>query len=89
MNYSRELINEVKELYPDSKEMNKLAKNGGTFLGRYLDDSSSNMISVDTVLAATSLDDLQKKARHAKRKLALYNKWGEEYDLAIKNGEIK
>ncbi len=82
MQYSKELINEVKELYPNSKEIHDLAKSGNVFLGRYLDDSSSGAISIDTILLATSLDELQKKARMAKRKLELYHKWCDEYDLA-------
>jgi len=66
--YSSELIKEVKELYPNSPEMHQLAENGGAFLGRYLDDSSTNSISLNEVLLATSLDELQKRARLMKRK---------------------
>lgn len=73
--YSSELIKEVKELYPNSPEMHQLAENGGAFLGRYLDDSSTNSISLNEVLLATSLDELQKKARNMKRKVDLYKKW--------------
>jgi len=78
MAYSRELINEVKELYPDSKEMHELAESGNAFLGRYLDDSAPNSISLNEVLLATSLEELQKKARLYKRKLNLYSKWRDE-----------
>jgi hypothetical protein len=73
--YSPELIREVKELYPNSPEMHQLAENGGAFLGRYLDDSSCNSISLNEILLATSLDELQKKARQMKRKVELYKKW--------------
>lgn len=89
MEYSKELINEVKELYPNSTEMHKLTKSGGVFLGRYLDDSSSSMISIDTILLATSLDELQKKARISKRKLELYHKWCNEFDLAKQRNQLK
>ncbi len=78
MAYTRELINEVKELYPNSPEMHRLAENGDAFLGRYLDDSSPTGISIDEVLLATSLDELQKKVRIAKRKVQLYAKWCEQ-----------
>jgi len=78
MAYTIDLINEVKELYPDSKEMHKLAESGNAFLGRYLDDSSPTGISIDEVLLATSLDELQKKARIYKRKVQLYKKWCEQ-----------
>jgi hypothetical protein len=73
--YTQDLINEVKELYPGSKEMHRLAENGDVWLGRYLDDSSHGGISVDEILLATSLEEIQKKARIAKRKRELYAKW--------------
>jgi hypothetical protein len=66
MAYTQELINEVKELYPNSPEMHKLAENGAAFLGRYLDDSCDSGISLSEILLATSLDELQKKAREIK-----------------------
>jgi hypothetical protein len=75
MAYTQELINEVKELYPNSTEMHKLAESGNAFLGRYLDDSCDNSISLNEILLATSLDELQKKARQMKRKVELYKKW--------------
>ena len=75
MAYTQELINEVKELYPNSPEMHKLAESGAAFLGRYLDDSCKSGISLNEILLATSLDELQKKARQMKRKVELYKKW--------------
>jgi len=75
MAYTQELINEVKELYPDSAEMHKLAESGNAFLGRYLDDSSPTGFPINEILLATSLDELQKKARQMKRKVELYHKW--------------
>lgn len=76
--YTTDLINEVRELYPNSPEMHKLADSGNAFLGRYLDDSSSNSINVDTILLSTSLESLQKIARIQKRKRELYGKWCEQ-----------
>ena len=73
--YSPELIREVKELYPNSPEMHQLADSGNAFLGRYLDDSSPSGVPINEVLLATSLDELQKKARNMKRKVDLYKKW--------------
>ena len=73
--YSPELIREVKELYPNSPEMHQLADSGNAFLGRYLDDSSPSGVPINEVLLATSLDELQKKARNMKRKVELYKKW--------------
>ena len=78
MAYSPQLIADVKELYPDSTEMHKLADSGNAFLGRYLDDSSPSGMPIDTVLLATSLDDLQRKARDMKRRVELYKRWCQE-----------
>lgn len=78
MAYSQELINEVKEVYPDSPEMHRLADTGNAFLGRYLDDSSPSGIPLDTILLATSLEQIQNVARHYKRKVELYRKWLKE-----------
>jgi hypothetical protein len=75
MAYTQELINEVKELYPNSAEMHKLAENGNAYLGRYLDDSCNGSIGFDEILLATSLDELEKIARLMKRKVLLYKKW--------------
>lgn len=76
--YTKELIDEVKELYPNSTEMIKHAESGSVWLGRYLDDSSPTGISLDRILLATSLDELQKEARISKRKVELYKKWCEQ-----------
>lgn len=73
--YTQELIDKVKEMYPNSQEMHQLADTGNAFLGRYLDDSSHGGISIDTVLLATSLDELQKTARVMKKKVELYRMW--------------
>lgn len=76
--YTQELIREVKELYPNSPDMHKAAESGRDILGRYLDDSSTGGMSVDKILLATSLDELQKEARLIKRKKELYGKWCKE-----------
>lgn len=78
MAYTKDLINEVKELYPNSYEMHKHAESGSVWLGRYLDDSSPTGISIQEVLNATSLQALQEKARLAQRKIDLYKKWCEQ-----------
>lgn len=76
--YSADLIREVRELYPDSPKMIELAQEGSVWLGRYLDDSCPSGIPINDVLLATSLDELQKKARLYKRKIDLYKKWCEQ-----------
>lgn len=78
MAYTKDLIDEVKELYPTSSEMIKHAENGSIWLGRYLDDSSPTSLPLEKILLATSLEELQKEARIAKRKVELYKKWCEQ-----------
>ncbi len=75
MAYSQDLIDEVKELYPNSKEMHKHANNGSVWLGRYLDDSAPRGLSAREVLMATDLHELQEKARVIERKRKIYKKW--------------
>ena len=76
--YSKELIAEVKRVYPDSETMHKLAEDGNVFLGRYLCDSSSGNISIKTVMEANSLANLQEIAIKEKAKIDLYSKWCDE-----------
>lgn len=76
--YSQELINKVKEIYPDSKAMHQLAESGNAFLGRYLDDLSMDSVSIDKILLATSLDEIQKEARIIKQRKQLYTDWCKE-----------
>lgn len=76
--YSQEFIREVKELFPNSSDMHRHAEQGNEILGRFLDDSSAGGISVDKILLATSLEEIQKEARILKRKSELYNKWYNE-----------
>lgn len=73
--YTQDLINEVKELYPNDKAIHAAAEQGNAFLGRYLDDSSPTGLPLDEILLATSLQQLQDKARMYKRRVELYKKW--------------
>ena len=59
--------------------MNELAESGNAFLGRYLDDNAPRGFPIDEILLATSLDDLQRKARSYKEKANLYSMWCDEY----------
>jgi len=75
MAYTKDLIDEVKELYPDSKEMIAHAESGSVWLGRYLDDSAATGIHYDKILSASSLEDLKTFAMAIKRRVELYKKW--------------
>jgi len=79
MSYTKELIDEVKRIYPDSPTMHQLAENGGVMLGRYLDDSCKSSIDINIILNAKTLEEIQTIARKEKEKVHLYNKWCNEY----------
>lgn len=76
--YSEQLIKRVKEIYPDNKEIHKLADTGNVYLGRYLDDNSNPSISINVILNSTDLESLKKIALKEKEKLELYFMWCEE-----------
>ena len=78
MAYSKKLIDEVKAVYPDYPKMHELAEEGNVWLGRYLDDSAMGSVPLDEILLATSLEELQDKARLIKRKIKLYQMWCDE-----------
>ena len=71
MAYTQEFINRVKQLYPNSTEMHKLAEEGNYFLGRWLDDSSSGGFSPSEVLN-TPYEELIAKAKAMQDRQQLY-----------------
>lgn len=82
MVYTQEFIDKVKYVYPNSKEMHKLAEEGNYFLGRYLDDGRGGVttptITIEEALN-TSREQLlerqkieQDKAEREKLKNELY-----------------
>jgi hypothetical protein len=85
MKYSQELIDEVKILYENDSTMMKIAEDGNEFLGRYLDDGSSDEVDIDIVLNAETLKELKQFAKLIQRKRNLYNKWFDEYKIHLHN----
>ena len=71
MAYTQEFINRVKQLYPNSTEMHRLAEEGNYFLGRWLDDSSYGGFSPSEVLNTTH-EDLVAKAKEMQARRELY-----------------
>ena len=80
--YSEKLIQEVKECFPDNLELHKLAEKGSIWLGIYLKSSCSVGIPLDTVLTASTLEELQVEARLLKRKENCHQMWREEDALS-------
>ena len=74
--YSKELIEEVKEVYPGFTDMIEYAEKENLWLGRILDDAAQNSIfKPEDILIADSLEQLQNVARFYIRKIELYKKW--------------
>ena len=85
MEYSKELVDGVKELYPNFKEIIEHTLRGSHILGRFLSDGVKDSIPISDVLEAKSLNELQSKASLYKRKQDLYYKWCCEHDDMLKN----
>lgn len=78
MIYTKELIKEIKELYPENLHMHELADMGSIWLGRHLCDSIPNGVDVDRVLNANSLEEIKKYAMICKRKRDVYTEWNKQ-----------
>lgn len=75
MFYPEDFKNRVKKAYPNWDELHRRLDEGDVFVGCYLDDSCSTGISFETILSATSLEELNNKARVGQEKVAIYNEW--------------
>lgn len=76
--YSPGFVDKVRKLYPNDSGLLEHLNRNSSMVGRYLDDSSNGGLSVETILNARSLDELQEKARILKAKKDLYNEWYNE-----------
>lgn len=74
--YSEQFKKLVREVY--GNQFDNMLKVGDYFLGRYLDDSSQGSIELNDILLATTLQEIQDKARILKRKKEVYKAWGED-----------
>jgi|GEM_PF-5242662 hypothetical protein len=72
MIYTNELIEGVKKLYPEQKDMIELAEKGDPYLLMYL-KNSWQQISHKEILSASSLEELKEKAKIIQEKEELYN----------------
>ena len=74
MAYTREFIDKVKALYPNTPEMHRLAEEGNQALGRWLDDSSCGGISPDKILKST-YEEMLTEAQVLKARRKLYGEF--------------
>lgn len=75
MFYPKDFKKRARELYPEWNELHELLEKGDEFAGSYLELGTRGALSIDTILAATSLEELQKKAKIEQEKTELYKSW--------------
>lgn len=80
MFYPTEFKEKVKKAFPNWDELHRSLDEGDVFVGRYLDDNCTTSLSINTIMAATSLKELQDKARTELEKVELYNEWSRLYN---------
>ncbi len=75
--YSAELINEIKECYPEFDRLHELVDSGSAWVGKYLDDSREVM-DIPFILNAKTLKEVKDRARVINRKEFVYRMWRKE-----------
>lgn len=80
MHYPEEFKAKVKELYPHCDNFVRMMEDGDERLGEYLRSTSDQFISIDDVLAATSIQELHERARTQKDRIRLSCEWGKLYN---------
>lgn len=71
--FSKKFLDEVNALYPDWKDLHEAIEHNSGMVGRYLDDASWCVwFSPENILEASSLEELQAKAKIEMRKRKLY-----------------
>lgn len=75
MFYPEEFKARCKKAYPDNEVLHEKLEEGSEWVGRYLDDGADGKLPVDTILEATSLEELQALAQVEKEKRSLYAEW--------------
>ena len=83
MQYPPEFIAECKRLYPDWPALYKRIEEGASIVGRYLDDTRMTGLPFAAILAATTLESLQERARRMIDEQALYQRWCELYEQQV------
>lgn len=88
MNYSKPFKAGVTKLYPNSEEVRRMLDSGDPNVVSHL-QNKSDTFSIEDVLAATSLVELQIDARARMAKNALYAEWKRLYREQCLNDSSK
>lgn len=84
MEYSKKLIKEAKELYPDFGQLYRLLSEGSRMVGGFFADGCGE-ISYNDILCCKNFDELKGHARFIKRRHDLYQLWVSEINKYEKN----
>jgi hypothetical protein len=88
INYTQELINEIKKVYPDNILLHDLVEEGEESIGRLLLDSIPKNPTYDEIINVETFKEFQMikdRAKQAKVKDALYERWIGEMHAAYLN----
>ncbi len=76
MFYPKDFKNRVKKAFPTWDELHRKLDSGDELVGFYLEDNLPNVFSLlDTILTATSLEELQEKTKAIQEEVELYIEW--------------
>ena len=82
MNYPEEFRMKVRQVFPKSRELQRRMEDGDEFVGRLLDDASSETITPEWILATPNAEQIYDRARELKAKRDLYADWSAFYRTA-------
>lgn len=83
MQYPKKFVERAKAAYPDFTKLHQALDAGSEWVGRYLDDSAPQSVSLKEILKAKSLQEIQAKAQAIKEKQDLYDEWGKLYKIEL------
>lgn len=80
MHYPEDFKEKVRKVYPDKFDLHRRLDQDDFSAGAYLSGLRPKRITLDTILAATSLEELQEKARVEKERYELWEEWRRLFD---------
>lgn len=83
MQYPKKFIERAKAVYPDFTSLHQALNAGSAWVGRYLDDSAPQSVSLKEILEAKSLQEIQSKALAVKEKQDLYKEWSKLCNIEL------
>ncbi len=88
MLYPEEFKARVKAVYPNWPALHRGLDSGAEFVGQLLSESSSCYLHVNAILEASSLEELQVRAKAEKEQYELYREWQRLCCEQFKQGNI-